>query len=70
MCSVQGGQGEEKVERGELTSERRDGAQYAAFQYTFRLAWVLAPHALYLCWVRAVVRSGEQFCVPASRAVA
>lgn len=70
MCSVQGGQGEEKVERGELTSERRDCAQYAAFQYTFRLAWVFASHALDLCWVRAVVCSGEQLCVPVSRAVA
>lgn len=70
MCSVQGGQGEEKVERGELTSERRDCAQYAAFQYALGLAGVFASHALDLCWVRAVVRSGEQFCVPASRAVA
>lgn len=70
MCSVQGGQGEEKVERGELTSERRDCPQYPAFQYTLGLAWVLAPHALYLCWVRAIVCSGEQLCVPVSRAVA
>lgn len=54
------------VEAGVLTSEWRDCAQYAAFQYTFRLAWVFASHALDLCWVRAVVRGGEQLCIPAS----
>lgn len=70
MCSVQGGQGEETVEAEVLTTERRDCAQYAAFQYALGLAWVLAPHALYLCWVRAVVRSGEQLRIPASREIA
>lgn len=63
---AQGGQREETVETEVLTSERRDCAQYAAFQYTFGLAWVFASHAVDLCWVRAVVRGGEQLRIPAS----